>query len=106
MDDAQIKQVLINTIQNAIEACEGEDSHVTLKCSLENSRCHIIIEDNGCGMDEETQKQIMTPFYTTKETGTGLGMAVSYRIIESHDGGISVTSKKGIGTKVNIMIPC
>lgn len=107
IDAAQIKQVLINTIQNAIEATESSGGHVTLGCHVnaKKNMCVISIEDTGVGMDEEELNQITTPFFTTKETGTGLGMAVTYRIIENHGGKIRINSKKGVGTRVDIILP-
>jgi two-component system, sporulation sensor kinase E len=106
-DSSQLKQVIINTIQNAIESCEEKNGTVTIGCSVnkEDKTCIISVTDTGCGMDEATLKQIMTPFYTTKDTGTGLGMAVSYRIMENHGGSIQVSSTLGVGSRVNITLP-
>lgn len=107
MDQMQIKQVFINVIQNAIEAMETEGGIVTIECDLglDLKTCSIVVTDNGIGMDEEQLNQMLTPFFTTKDSGSGLGMAVSYRIIESHGGSVIVTSKKGVGTKVEINLP-
>ena len=106
-DQSQIKQVLINTIQNAIEASIGSTGSVIIQCRPHSTQhtLTITVEDNGIGMDEQEMSQILIPFYTTKDNGTGLGMAVSYRIIENHDGNISISSKKDIGTKVEINLP-
>ena len=68
---------------------------------------NIIIEihDSGPGMTTETLKNLFTPFFTTKKRGTGLGMVVSLKIVESHDGKIKVISKENIGTKVQVFLP-
>lgn len=105
IDSAQIKQVLINTIQNAIEAIEHNQGKVEINWERKENYYSIGITDNGAGMDEEQLNNITTPFFTTKETGTGLGMSVCYRIIESHGGNIKASSKKGIGTRIEINLP-
>lgn len=108
VDCSQIKQVLINTIQNAIEAIEQNEGEVIVGCEYnkDNNSFIISVKDTGSGMDEDQLKNVATPFFTTKDNGTGLGMAVCYRIIESHDGQINISSQKGIGTKVDIALPC
>ena len=65
----------------------------------------ICIEDNGIGMDEETLKNIKEMFYTTKQNGTGLGVALSNEIIKSHNGELLFTSEPNKGTKVTIRLP-
>jgi len=67
----------------------------------------IEVEDNGKGMDEKTQRSIFDPFFTTKRVkgGTGLGLAIAYRIIEEHNGSISVTSRVDEGTVFTVLIP-
>ena len=65
----------------------------------------IRISDNGCGIEEKNQDKVFEPFYTTKETGTGLGMAIVNRIVESHMGKIRIKSKPGKGTDCTILLP-
>ncbi len=65
----------------------------------------IRISDNGCGIEEENQDRVFEPFYTTKETGTGLGMAIVNRIVESHMGKIRIKSKPGKGTDCMVLLP-
>ena len=104
----KIEQVLINLIVNASDAMvEGRKGLIKLKTMADDGHVVVEIEDNGCGMDEKTLKQIFDPFFTTKRAkgGTGLGLAIAYKIIEEHDGTVSVTSRPGKGTRFIIKIP-
>ena len=67
----------------------------------------IVFNDNGCGMTEKVKSKIFEPFFTTKPIGqgTGLGMSISYGIIEKHNGNIKVKSKEGVGTTVTVFLP-
>ncbi len=73
--------------------------------SLVGNQIVINITDTGLGMSEETVQQIFNPYYTTKKTGTGLGLAIVQKIVEAHDGRISVVSERGKGTSVTITLP-
>jgi signal transduction histidine kinase len=101
----EIKQVLINIFQNAIEAIGNNgDIFISLQNTIENG-VEIIFIDNGCGIEEERLKKIGEPFFSTKEKGTGLGLLTSNRIIEKHNGTIKITSKVNKGTEVRIFFP-
>ena len=65
----------------------------------------IEIIDSGIGMDEETQKKLFTPFHTTKQKGSGLGLPISLKIVEDHHRKIKVTSEKDLGTTVQVFLP-
>lgn len=65
----------------------------------------VEVEDTGCGIDPENLNKLFTPFFSTKETGTGLGLTLSYRIVQHHNGSISVESNKGSGTKFTVTLP-
>ncbi|KON88605.1 hypothetical protein AF332_18550 [Sporosarcina globispora] len=107
-DAKQIKQVLINIIKNALEACESvhdQEGKINLKARTFNQKVFIIIEDNGPGMTEETIRQLFVPFYTTKEKGTGIGLSICRKIIEEHDGMINVHSNLPQGTVFEIELP-
>ena len=65
----------------------------------------ISITDTGVGMDEETLQHIFSPFYTTKQTGTGLGMIITNKIMQEHGGTITIDSKANVGTTVTIAFP-
>ncbi|MDF2040129.1 ATP-binding protein [Cytobacillus oceanisediminis] len=107
-DSKQIKQVLINIIRNALEACEeahATEGKVCLIVKSISQKTQIIIEDNGPGMTEETLNQLFVPFYTTKEKGTGIGLSICRKIIEEHGGTINVHSNFSHGTVFKIELP-
>jgi PAS domain S-box-containing protein len=100
---SQIKQVFINFFKNAIEAMDSGKIIVNLKADGEFACVEII--DEGCGIPESLLSRVGEPFFTTKESGTGLGLMVSYQIINDHGGDIQVESKEGEGTKFTIRLP-
>lgn len=106
LDKNQIEQMLINLLLNALQAVE-DHGRVSVKSMLDSEKNRIAIEiaDNGCGISAENVKKIFEPFYTTRANGTGLGLAVSYGIIENHRGNIQVFSKLGEGTRFVIDFP-
>ncbi|SFA77338.1 MULTISPECIES: PAS domain-containing sensor histidine kinase [unclassified Bacillus (in: firmicutes)] len=101
----QLKKVFINIIKNAIEVMpEGGMIDISFGKSRDN-KLHIRIKDEGIGIPPEKLKRLGEPFYTTKDRGTGLGLMVTYRIIEEHKGFIKVESEEGKGTVFNIYLP-
>lgn len=104
LDSQRIKQVLINVVKNAIEASE-ENGKINFTSYVNKDRLIIIVEDFGKGMEKETLDNLFTPFYTTKDYGTGLGLCLSKEIIEAHKGLINYTSFIGKGTTVKIVLP-
>lgn len=101
----QLKQLFINIIKNAIEASQsGSKVTISLK-PLENGKVSIIVKDSGYGISEERLQKIGEPFYSSKEKGTGLGLTVSFKIVESHHGTINFCSKLHEGTEVTIVLP-
>lgn len=104
-DRGKLKQVFLNLAKNAIEAME-EGGNLSLRSELTADRVEIILKDDGCGISPEDQEKIFTPFFTTKKRGTGLGLGISKRIIEEHQGSsISLESKQGEGTTVKVTMP-
>jgi two-component system NtrC family sensor kinase len=105
-DQAQLQQVFLNLISNAIDAI-GKDGRVLVKSVRGGSELEVRVTDSGKGIPEELQKRVFDPFFTTKETGkgTGLGLWVSYNIIEKMGGTISVRSKEGEGTTFTVKLP-
>lgn len=114
-------QILVNLINNAVEAMDGEGT-ITIRVThieandpviqqLANhgtqGYCKMEISDTGHGMDKATMERIFEPFYTTKEVGkgTGLGLSIVHSIIKDHHGEITVTSKSGTGTTFTILLP-
>lgn len=105
-DYNRLGQVLINVIKNSIEAIsDKEKGEINIKTSLNSKFFEIEISDNGIGMQEKVLKRIKEPFYTTKNRGTGLGVSLSYEIIEAHKGKIVYESEEGVGTTVKISLP-
>jgi two-component system sporulation sensor kinase A len=105
-DENQIKQVLVNLMKNAIEAMPGGGT-VTIRYENDASKRELIvyIEDEGMGIPADLLERLGEPFLTTKDKGTGLGLMVCYKIIEAHEGMMSISSKHGQGTVVKIVLP-
>ncbi|MCX6135365.1 MAG: PAS domain S-box protein [Ignavibacteriales bacterium] len=123
-DGAQIQQVLMNLVINAAEAYEGRNGSIRLKTSLRTIGGEDVgrwtragaeidpgvyaefeITDKGCGMDQETAAKVFDPFFSTKFTGRGLGLAAVLGIVRGHRGALQVESTKGIGTTFRAAFP-
>lgn len=104
-DYNRLKQVFINIIKNAIEACKNTKKVIEINLYLKNKKVYLIVRDYGCGMDKETLSRIGELFYTTKVKGTGLGVGISKEILKQHNATIDYESKVGRGTKVTICFP-
>jgi two-component system sporulation sensor kinase A len=104
-DENQLKQVFINFIKNSIEAMpDGGTIHIIVEEPNDN-QVRITFIDEGCGIPEKLMNRLGNPFVTTKENGTGLGLMVSYKIIENHNGTVSIKSKENEGTTLTIELP-
>jgi two-component system NtrC family sensor kinase len=109
----KINQVVLNLINNALDALEEKNgtnrkaSQLIVETKNLGDSIQIIIGDNANGIDKELQRKIMEPFYTTKDVGkgTGLGLSISYSIIEDHGGAIDIDSEMGEGTKFIVTLP-
>ena len=104
-DENQIRQVLINIIQNAGEAIEEKGTIDLTVTSPADQQIEIRIKDNGPGMSEKIRSNIFNLYFTTKAKGTGIGLSVVQRIIYEHGGMISVNSAPGKGTTFDIQLP-
>jgi two-component system NtrC family sensor kinase len=106
---ANLGQVFINIIKNAVQALPEGKGTITLTTRYNHGKDRIVVEcrDNGRGIPLEVQKDIFKPFFTTKEVGkgTGLGLYVSHEIIRKHKGSISVTSEPGKGSAFTVELP-
>lgn len=116
IDAGQIAQVIHNLVINAAQAMPGggtvkvraEDVDIATSDALpvKNGRyIKISIEDNGIGIQQEHLQRIFDPYFTTKQTGSGLGLATVYSILRKHDGHITVRSKAGVGTTFDVYLP-
>jgi signal transduction histidine kinase len=103
-DENQIKQVLINMIKNSIESMpNGGNIFVSIK--EKNGEVFLSILDEGDGIPENSLQKVGEPFFTTKTSGTGLGLSVCFRIIEKHGGKVFITSELKKGTKIVCIFP-
>jgi PAS domain S-box-containing protein len=101
----QLKQVFINLLKNAIEAMP-KGGNITVEVQVTNDEMvNICIIDEGEGIEEEQIPKVGEPFFSTKENGTGLGLMVSYRIIENHGGAMRISSQLNKGTTIEIKLP-
>jgi two-component system, cell cycle sensor histidine kinase and response regulator CckA len=122
-DPTQIRQVVMNLITNASEAIGDHEGVITLglgkrrieRSALrdfvphadlpEGSYVEMTVTDTGCGMDEATRSRVFEPFFSTKFTGRGLGMAAVLGIVRGHKGAIRIASEVGKGTTVTVLLP-
>ena len=113
-DGNQLKQVLINLLNNSIQAMSGTpatDRHILVRtscyCDLkeQKEKALVEIEDNGNGIQKQFIHDIFNPFFTTKHDGTGLGLPICHRIILNHQGDIRIQNREGKGVKVSISLP-
>ena len=107
VDFNRIKQVIINILKNSKEARDINKDNLTIKIKTRITKLYfkIIIEDNGIGMDQDTLRQVMDLFFTTKRNGTGLGTSLSKEIVELHGGNIKYLSELNKGTTVIVSLP-
>ncbi|MDF2678990.1 MAG: histidine kinase [Brevibacillus sp.] len=103
-DRYKFRQALINIGKNAIEALP-DGGILEMQAACRNDQAVIIIRDNGIGMTPEQIKRLGTPYYSTKEKGTGLGTMVSFGIIKKMNGKIEITSELGVGTEYTLIFP-
>jgi two-component system, NtrC family, sensor kinase len=106
IDENQIQQVLINLLLNAIQAI-GEQGVITIRTGLSPNHKFVTVEvsDSGCGILPEHLSKIFDPFFSTKPKGTGLGLAVTFGIVQKHGGQIHVESHPGLGTGMFLNFP-
>lgn len=103
---SRLGQVFLNVIRNAIEAVDGvAGGNVHISGRVIESDVVITVKDNGVGIPDDVLSRLMTPFFTTKERGTGLGLWISQAIVKSHRGRLEVVSAIGTGTSVTIVLP-
>ncbi|MEG1500453.1 MAG: ATP-binding protein [Clostridiales bacterium] len=104
VDVASIRQVLLNLLTNAIDACES-GGIISIAVEKNHDELHVMVKDNGQGMDVEQMHKIFNSFYTTKEKGTGLGLFISKSIARNHGGDILVGSSPGCGSCFILSLP-
>jgi signal transduction histidine kinase/Fe-S-cluster-containing hydrogenase component 2 len=108
LDALQIKQVIVNLVQNALDAIVGEGKvSVSARVLPRGDSVEIVVADTGAGIPEENISKLFTPFFTTKEQGkgTGLGLAITYGVVKMHCGDITADSTVGKGTTFTVNLP-
>lgn len=105
IDSYLIEQVLINLLLNAIEACQGvEDAKIKIAAHKKiNGNVIIRVSDNGKGIPEEIKDSVFVPFFSTKKTGSGVGLSLSKQIMLLHKGRIQIKSSEGEGTVISLL---
>lgn len=102
----KLKQAFLNIVINAYQAMDGVSSAAfEVHLSAESKSWKMVLKDSGCGMSESTRRRMFEPFHTTKSKGTGLGLAVTHKILEGHGAQIFVESAPGLGTSFILIFP-
>ena len=109
VDRGQLQQVFLNLVTNAIEAMTVTDRVRSLRMTSDNnsesSGIVVTVEDTGTGIDKQSKDRIFETFFTTKATGTGMGLAICRSIIESHGGSLEVSANNPYGTIFYVALP-
>ncbi|MBK1716888.1 ATP-binding protein [Thiocystis violacea] len=108
VDLVQVEQVLLNLVGNALDALEErpEDGrHLRLRTTMDSERAHVAVEDSGPGISPERIQGLFDPFVTTKDSGMGMGLAISQTIVENHEGRIWAESSLGQGSTFHMSLP-
>ena len=108
IDEKLIKQAVLNLIQNASSAIKEKNDgkgRILLSTCFNESDAEVSISDNGSGISDENLSKIFEPYFTTKDSGTGLGLTVTFKIVKEHMGDISVKSTKGEGSIFTVTLP-
>jgi two-component system sensor histidine kinase PilS (NtrC family) len=106
-DPGQLRQVFWNLLTNAAQAAGGGAAPGTVRvtCGPDGGGAYLAVEDDGPGIPTGDLPQLFTPFFTTKERGTGLGLATVQRIVDAHGGSVAVESSPGQGTRFIVRLP-
>lgn len=105
LDPRALQQVMLNIMNNAADALEGrENPRIVINVSKAGNAIRIKVTDNGCGISEEQQKRLFTPFFTNKASGTGLGLVIAKKLMSSMNGTIEIRSQRDEGTSIEISI--
>ena len=105
VDRVQLQQVFMNLMLNGIEAMEGSGGELTVKSQLQDGQLQFSVSDTGVGLPTEKMEQIFSAFYTTKPQGSGMGLAISRSIVESHGGRLWATATNGRGATFHFTLP-
>jgi two-component system sensor histidine kinase PilS (NtrC family) len=106
-DPAQLRQVVWNLLLNAAQALAGDrrGGRIRVSCRAEGEEAVLVVEDDGPGIAPSDRERLFLPFHTTKERGTGLGLATVHRIVDGHGGRVLVESRAGAGARFTVRLP-
>ena len=104
VDGYQMKQAFYNLIKNAFQAM-GTNGNLAITTESNEYEVRVIVSDTGKGISRESMGRIFEPYYTTKASGTGLGLLIVRRIVREHGGELGVTSEADVGTTITIHLP-
>jgi signal transduction histidine kinase len=104
LDRGRFSQIVTNLVNNALDAVDT-GGVVTISASCDAENLHVQVIDNGPGMSQEHLDSVMKPFFTTKSKGTGLGLPLTRRLVEAHDGQLDLSSELGQGTRADLVLP-
>ena len=106
-DPALIENVILNLINNAADAMQDmkEDKKIEITSSIEKGRILVTVSDSGPGVPSAIKNQVFDPFYSTKSSGTGIGLSIARRIITDHGGSLNMSESRWGGAKFRIELP-
>lgn len=106
-DCSLMQQSILNLVKNAMQAMpqDRKNPSIVISTFIESDMVKISVQDNGCGMTEDQMSKIFEPYYTTKSSGTGLGLTVLFKIMKQHGGDVTVHSTQGEGSEFILQIP-
>lgn len=104
VDQAQMKQVFLNILLNSVEAME-QPGRIAISTAQQNGHLDVTVSDTGPGIPKKDLLHVFDPFYTTKASGTGLGLSVVHTIMGEHGGRVSIASEAGKGTRIKLRLP-
>jgi signal transduction histidine kinase len=100
-----MQQVFMNLMLNAIEAMEDSGGELTVKSEVKDAQLQFSVVDTGVGLPTEKMDQIFSAFFTTKPQGSGMGLAISRSIVESHGGQLCASANSGRGATFHFTLP-
>jgi two-component system, cell cycle sensor histidine kinase and response regulator CckA len=104
-EPSHVAQILLNLILNANDAIGTSAGNITVRTGFDNGHVFVEVEDDGCGIAPEARARVLDTFYSTKEGGKGLGLAVVNGIVERYGGKLVMTSREGVGSVFKVMLP-
>ena len=104
VDQDQMKQVFYNLVRNSCQAM-GSDGEITVRTGSDDENVFVTFADNGPGVAADLVSRVFEPYYTTKKTGSGLGLLIIHRIVHDHGGEVEFRSREGVGTEVTVFLP-